>query len=103
MDPGNSGRLAAHVLLDVASAYAADDIDESNEQAMELAVERLHEVGCVTVTLDDVADTVVVDISDLAGGTVLLISALLDRVERVTGLSREVIINQTREIIDQAL
>jgi hypothetical protein len=103
MTSPDSSRLAAHVLLDVVSAYSEDDADEANERAMEIAIARLHDVGCVTATFDDETASAIIDVSALAGGTVTLLYSLVERVAMATGLAREVVISQTREVLDRAL
>jgi hypothetical protein len=98
-----TGRLAAHVLLDAVSTFDSSAPEKESGRILDLAVARLAEVDCVTATYDDETDTATVDASDLVGGTVVLINALVERIAAELGLERAVVVSQTREALDRAL
>ncbi|MCZ7373283.1 hypothetical protein [Micromonospora sp. WMMC250] len=97
------GRLAAHVLLDAVATFDSSRPDDDAGEVLDLAVARLGEMGCVTATFDDATDTATVDASPLVGGTAVLINALVQRIVSLTGRSREEVMHQKREIIDQSI
>jgi len=70
---------------------------------IQLAMNGLTDTNSVTATYDDETDTANVDVSGLAGGLMILVHTLVERVALETGLSREEVIAQHREIIDHTL
>ena len=73
------GRLAAHVLLDAASAWDDDDpMGEANGNAMNTALTALGETGAVEILYDEETEAFTVRIDNLAGGAVVVIHYLLD-------------------------
>jgi hypothetical protein len=71
------GRQAAHVLLDMVSAFDWDNPDDpANSDAMNLAFQRMNEVGAVKATLNE-ADELDLDISDLIGGAAVSVNWLV--------------------------
>lgn len=92
------GRLAAHVYLDTAVAWTPG---RNGDPIVDLAWQRMNDVGAVAAQYDDETDEVVVDATQLTGGTLVLVDVLIDRIVAVTGLDREVVIAQTREALDQ--
>lgn len=73
------GRQAAHVLLDVVSAYDNElpEEDPANAEAMNLALLHLNQVGAVTATFNDDTDEVTIDMSNLVGGVAVTLSWLV--------------------------
>ncbi|MBB5828150.1 hypothetical protein [Micromonospora carbonacea] len=97
------GRLAAHVLLDAVSTYDSSAPEDESGDILDLAVARLADVDCVTVAYNDETSVATVDATDLVGGTVVLLNALVERLVLETGIERALLVSQTREIIDQSL
>ncbi|MFC7280022.1 hypothetical protein ACFQS1_39200 [Paractinoplanes rhizophilus] len=93
------GRLAAHVLLDAASI----GLDTDETVIVDRAVDHLNQTGCCTALYDDETDTSVVDISNLAGGTLVLHDVLIKQIVELTGKEREVVVAETRELLDAEL
>lgn len=94
-------RRAAHILLDTASVWSPSDTDDEQSRLLQLAMNGIKEIGCVTAMYDDETDESEVDISQLAGGLMVLVSALVDRIASETGLSRVEVVAQTREVVDR--
>lgn len=67
------GREAAQILLDAVSAYSPEASEAGNDRAINLALERLHEIGAVTATIDSGSDAVSVDVSNIAAPAVVLL------------------------------
>ena len=96
-----AGRQAAHVLLDTVTAFDPDlGEDDRNGAAMNLAHERLNEVGAAEATYNDDTDQVTIDITGLLGGAVVTIHWLTLLVAEVAGISQEDVIVKAREFID---
>ncbi|WP_433369080.1 hypothetical protein ACQPZX_42785 [Actinoplanes sp. CA-142083] len=93
------GRLAAHVLLDGVSVWPDDD----EAVIVNRAVSQLNQTGCCTAQFDDETDEAIVDISNLAGGTLVLLNVLVDQLVKTTGRDREVIVAEARERLDAQL
>lgn len=103
MTDTEAGRQAAHVLLDAISTFDSFAPGDESDRILNLAVGRLNEVGCVTAQYDDETDEAAVDASDLVGGTLVLLNGLIERIVILTGLPREVVVSQSREILDKSL
>jgi hypothetical protein len=97
-------RQLAHVLLDCAIAMDPDGAPLA-AAGVELAAARALEVDAIRVGpapagLD--AD-MVLDLSQLLGGSVVLVSALIDALVARSGEGREAVVAEIRELVDRAL
>ena len=76
----DAGRQSAHVILDAVTAWDPSlGIADENNDAMNLALDRLNEIdGAIEVDVDDDEDEldVTLDVTNLAGGTIVLVNYL---------------------------
>jgi hypothetical protein len=93
------GRQSAHVLLDAASVFDPELPDVEAAALTDRALQRLDEIGAVTVSLDE-DDIATVDASNLVGASLWIISPLLDWVAENHGMSRAEVVVKMREIVD---
>lgn len=96
------GRLAAHVPLDAASVFDSEVGDPKNAETVDLALERLNEVGAVSATFDDETDEVTLNATDLIGGTVTTLMYLIGQLSLSSGEKEHDVIAKTREFLDTA-
>lgn len=91
------GRQSAHVLIDAVSVASFGGAD-----AVELALQRLLDIGAIEVTLGEDADGATADInlSDLLGGTMMVENWLIGQLAESRGLSRDDVIEEVRQYID---
>ena len=87
------GREAANVLLDAAAV--ADTAQDGSVDAVQLALQRLFDIGAITVDVD--GDDVSVNIGDLVGPAVATITWLLRRVAELEHGSPEEVVSDVRE------
>jgi hypothetical protein len=73
-------RLAAHVLLDMLSAWDGTPIDQDAEPAVKVAAARLTEVGAVQVLRDDETEVSTVNITPVLRGALDLMTLLSTQV-----------------------
>ncbi|MBM9462671.1 hypothetical protein JL108_04355 [Aeromicrobium sp. YIM 150415] len=92
-----NGREAAHVLLDMISAFDPEDDDAA---AMKLAMGRMNEIGAVTATFDDETDAVDLDATGLMGGTLITLQRLITLLATAHGVDEATTIIELREFID---
>ena len=101
----DAARQAGHALLD---AVVTPDLDSPDlptaGRVMNVAAQRLLEVGAVEVGVDGSGDDVAVnvDLSALLGGCLILVSGLVDRVALAQGIPREQVVAETRQVLDRA-
>lgn len=93
------GRQSAHVFLDATSTWSDDEPDSVRGPRVQLALERLDEIGAVTATMGD-ADVLTVDASQLVGGALVLVHYLVDLAAEVGHVDRAQVIAQAREFLD---
>lgn len=94
-----SGRQAAHVLLDVVSAWDHADTAGWAERA-NLALRRLNDVGAVNTTVD-ASGRVTVDVGNLVGGAAVALHRLVAEVATVTSRDQDDVVIGLREFLDQ--
>jgi hypothetical protein len=93
-----AGRQAAHVILDAVSVY--DPAMPAPMTVVDRAFHRLNEVDAVGVRLTDDGE-VVVDASDLLGGTIVVVQWLVEALARERGEGREQVIADARGFLDE--
>ncbi|RIX26479.1 hypothetical protein [Amnibacterium setariae] len=94
-----AGRLAGHVLLDAVAAWDPSAELEVNGRALNLALERLGEIGAVEVHVDNAARSIQTDASNLVGPAVqLLLHAV--QLAALRGPSEQVVIADLRRGLD---
>jgi hypothetical protein len=95
------GREAVHALLDTVASFD-DSLGEDPGHAEELnrVLERVNEAGAVSATVNDDGQ-VVLDASQLLGGTVAAMNWLVEAVARAGDLDKEAVIAEVREFLDQ--
>lgn len=96
-------RQAAHVFLDVISAF--DDLSNPDpDPAMRLAFRRLEEIdGAVTLTYDDETDIRKLDIQPILHAAMcLLIASIVDHIDDVPSLDSMTAIERLRRATDLA-
>jgi hypothetical protein len=101
-DMPEPGRQAAHILIDMVSAFDPDSPnDQSNSDAMNLAFLRMQEIGAVNATLNE-ADQLDLDVSNLIGGAVTSLHWLaMFAAEMSDGrLTRDDVIVRLRDYLD---
>jgi hypothetical protein len=99
-DMPEGGRQAAHVLLDAVSAWSADADAATNASVVQLAIERLNEIGAVTATLDE-ADGLHVNITNLVGGALVTMTWLIRQLSLTATAERDEVIVTAREFLDE--
>ncbi len=97
-DLPEEARLAAHVLLDTVSAFNAGD--EGRVTAMDLAFQRINEVGAVTTNINREAAEVSIDMSALLGGCVIPMKWLIGQLALAAGMSETDVIVMLRDFLD---
>lgn len=103
-DLPEAGRQTVQVLLDLVSVFDPDlGDDPANAEAINLAVQRLSDIGAVAVELDEDADELTIDLSGLIGGTAVLVAWLVRQLELEAKTSREDVISTARQSIDHEL
>ena len=100
-DIPESGKKAAHIVLDMVSAFDPDGDDERNTAAMNLAFHRMNEVGAVTATFDEEANTLDVDGSNMMGGLSVLVMWLVTRTADLSGVTKHDVIVKAREFVNE--
>jgi hypothetical protein len=96
-----SGRQAAHVLLDAAASWDWDDStnnDDAYVARANLALERLDEVGAVRATLHD--DTLDLDATPLIGGALLSIHWLAGHLAAAMHVDKLEVYSRLRAFLD---
>jgi hypothetical protein len=93
-----TGRQAAHAFLDALSGgtFVAEGVEAA---AIDLAVERLNEVGAVEATLEG-DDNLRLDISNLVGGVLTAMTFLVRQLALYAEVDEQEVIIRTREFID---
>ena len=99
VDIPDAGRQAAHVLLDAVSAWSAEADEAANENAINLAIERLAEIGAVTATLDD-QEALDVNVSNLVGGTLVTMTWLVRQLSLSAAVDQAEVIVNAREFLE---
>ena len=99
VDIPDAGRQAAHVLLDAVSAWSAEADEAANENAINLAIERLNEIGTVTATLDD-QEALDVNVSNLVGGTLVTMTWLVRQLSLSAAVDQAEVIVNAREFLE---
>jgi len=99
VDIPDAGRQAAHVLLDAVSAWSAEADEAANENAINLAIERLNEIGAVTATLDD-QEALDVNVSNLVGGTLVTMTWLVRQLSLSAAVDQAEVIVNAREFLE---
>lgn len=94
---------AMHVIFDMVTAYDDDATPETNERAARTAFARLNEVDAVTVTRDDGADTVTLNVSPLLTAVGTTIDTLVRQLAYRLDKDRESVIATVREHLDRVL
>ena len=95
-----AGRLAGHVLLDAVAAWDPQAPLEVNGRALNLALERLGEIGAIEVDFDEAARRLTTDASNLVGPAVqLLLHAV--QLAALRGPSEQVVIADLRKGLDE--
>ncbi len=97
-DLPEEAHLAAHVLLDTVSAFNAGD--EGRVTAMDLAFQRINEVGAVTTNINREAAEVSIDMSALLGGCVIPMKWLIGQLALAAGMSETDVIVMLRDFLD---
>lgn len=100
----DAGRLSAHVILDAVTAWDPSlGIADENNDAMSLALDRLNEIdGAIEVDVDDDEDEldVALDVTNLAGGTIVLVNYLVHQLAGARGEDVHDVIARAREFLD---
>lgn len=97
-------RQLAHVLLDCAIAMDPGGAPLAAD-AVQLAAARALEVDAIRVNPApaELNADVVLDLSQLLGGSVVLVCALVDALATRSGEGREAVVAEIRELVDRAL
>lgn len=98
----NTGRLAAHTLIDALSAHDTNVSQERSDAAVQLALQRLKDIGAVEVTYDQATESVAVNISHVVSPAIIAMLWLATRLSEATGVSEEEIYAEMREYFDEA-
>jgi hypothetical protein len=104
LDP-RASRETAHIFLDaVAVNNRRDPTDGATRDNMTaLALQRLTEVGSILLTQDDETGRISLDISRAQTGIIAVIIACLDGWAACSGVDRDQLIAEVRNIIDNSL
>lgn len=101
----DAGRQSAHVILDAVTAWDPSlGIADENNDAMNLALDRLNEIdGAIEVDVDDDEDEldVTLDVTNLAGGTIVLVNYLVKQLAQARGEDVHDVIARAREFLDE--
>lgn len=100
-DIPDAGRQVAHVILDAVTAWdpEIDSEGDENAVAMNLALHRLNEIdGAVGIEVD--GDHVGLDLSNVTGGTIVLVNWLVHRLSEARREDPNVIVSRAREFLD---
>jgi hypothetical protein len=103
-DIPDAGRLSAHVILDAVTAWDPSlGIDDANNDAITLALDRLNEIdGAIEVDVDEDEEEldIALDVTNLAGGTIVLVNYLVHQLAGASGKDVQNVIAQAREFLD---
>ncbi len=104
LDP-EASRQTAHIFLDaVAVNNRHDPTDDATRDDMTaLAMQRLTKVGSILLLQDDETGQITLDISRAQTGIIAVIIACLDGWAACSGVDRDQLITEVRNIIDAAL
>jgi len=94
------GRQAAHILLDAVTAFEAGRADEDNVVAMNLALQRLDEVGAIGATTARTGE-ITLEVSNLAGGAVVSLNWLIEQLAFREGSDPQAVIARLRDFLDR--
>jgi hypothetical protein len=97
-DLPEEARLAAHVLLDTVSAF--DTQEEGRVAAMDLAFQRINDIGAVTTNINREAGEVNIDMSALLGGCVIPMQWLIGQLAVAAEMSKTEVIVMLRQFLD---
>lgn len=105
----DTGRQVSHILLDALAAWdqavsESHPDDDTNASAVNLAVQKILEIGAITVDVDrsgEDTDVVNVDASDLLGGTLVLLQWMLAQLAVYAERDRLDVIVRAREVMDE--
>src|SRR4051812_409395 len=102
-DP-EAARQAAHIVLDALTVHSPDDDPEpvDRDAMSELALQRLTEVGALTLTRDE-AGRYVLDVAGLSTGLLAVTTVAVSGWARCAGIDRDVLIAEIRAVIDAHL
>ena len=102
-DIPHAGRLSAHVLLDAVTAWDPSLwAGDSNNDAMNVALNRLNEIdGAIEVDVDEEDLNITLDVTNLAGGTIVLVNYLGHELAEADGQDVQNVIAQAREFLDE--
>ncbi len=93
------GRQAAHILLDAVTAFESGRADEDNVVAMNLALQRLDDVGAIGATTARTGE-ITLDVSNLAGGAVVSLNWLIEQLAFRDGSDPQAVIARLRSFLD---
>jgi hypothetical protein len=97
-DLPDGARLAAHVLLDTVSACSTER--DGCTTAVDLAFQRINDIGVVTSTINKDASEVNIDMSALLGGCVVPMTWLIGQLAESAGMSETDVIVMVRQFLD---
>jgi hypothetical protein len=92
----DTGRQAAHTILDAVSALELNAGQQENVDAMNHALTRLNESGAMHLLADGR-----IDANDLVGGTLVLVHELVLQLAKERGVGVADVIENTRSSLDQ--
>jgi hypothetical protein len=97
----DAGRQAAHVLLDTVSAVDKDADYMSNATAIQLAFQRMQDVGAITATVkDEAGGDLRLDVSPLVGASLISMNWLINVAARHAEREPADIVVGLREYLD---
>jgi hypothetical protein len=94
-------RLAAHALLDSLIAVDADEAEDDNGSALELAFSRVNEVAPLTLTVNEDTGQLAANGTDFMSAVFGTLQVMLNALESATGKSQEELIFAVRHNIDR--
>lgn len=101
MDDLERARLVAHVLLDTVAAADVDATADDNRRVMALALQRLNQIGCVSIVDDGQPGPPKINLTGLVAGAIELIADLASQLAAKDQVAMEVVISQARERLDE--
>ena len=97
-----AGRQVGHVLLDAVSAWDGDAPPADNLRAINLALQRLHDLGVVNAFINERGEADV-DVSDLVGPAVVLLLQAVSLAAPGNPDGEHGVIDALRQVLDRTL
>ncbi|MCU1624100.1 MAG: hypothetical protein JWL79_2945 [Frankiales bacterium] len=100
-----ASRQTAHIFLDAVAVHNRNDAtdDDARDEMTGLVLDRLREVGSIQILQDDETGNLTLDFRAAGSGIIAVMVALLDGWVGSSGVDRDVLVSEVRDIIDEHL